>query len=120
MSIFVPSNCPHYNLFINEFNPPGAFDDDDVTHIEGEVNPIRDLDIISEELRLKDQEFLMAHLDKLEKTVGRGGDKKLKPEYVSIYVRWLNNFSSNILAKYYKNNFLYSIKLLILFSRTLC
>ncbi|KAK9512980.1 hypothetical protein O3M35_001278 [Rhynocoris fuscipes] len=58
-----------------------AFDDDDVTHVEGEVDPIRDLEIISEELRLKDQEFLMTNLDKLERTVGRGGDKKMKPEY---------------------------------------
>ncbi|XP_014254297.1 obg-like ATPase 1 [Cimex lectularius] len=58
-----------------------AFDDDDVTHIEGEVDPLRDLDIISEELRLKDEELLMTNLEKLERTVARGGDKKLKPEY---------------------------------------
>ncbi|BES95998.1 GTP-Hypothetical protein protein [Nesidiocoris tenuis] len=58
-----------------------AFDDDDVTHVEGEVNPIRDLEIIGEELRLKDQELLESNLEKLERTVGRGGDKKLKPEY---------------------------------------
>ena len=31
----------------------GAFEDDDVTHVEGDVNPIRDLEIINEELRLK-------------------------------------------------------------------
>lgn len=61
----------------------GAFDDDDVIHVEGEVNPVRDLDIISEELRQKDVEFLNTHLDKLEKLVIRGNDKKLKPEYVS-------------------------------------
>ncbi|PSN40068.1 Obg-like ATPase 1, partial [Blattella germanica] len=58
-----------------------AFEDEDVTHVEGEVNPVRDLEIISEELRLKDEEYLMTHLDKLERTVLRGGDKKLKPEY---------------------------------------
>ena len=34
----------------------GAFEDDDVTHIEGDVNPVRDLEIISEELRLKDEQ----------------------------------------------------------------
>jgi len=62
----------------------GAFEDDDVTHVEGDVNPVRDLDIISEELRLKDVEFLNTHLEKLEKLVIRGNDKKLKPEYVSI------------------------------------
>ncbi|XP_018790239.1 PREDICTED: obg-like ATPase 1 [Bactrocera latifrons] len=61
-----------------------AFEDPDVTHVEGEVNPVRDLDIISEELRLKDEEKLMQNLDKLEKVVARGGDKKLKPEYDSM------------------------------------
>ncbi|XP_057326858.1 obg-like ATPase 1 [Microplitis mediator] len=58
-----------------------AFEDDDVTHIEGEVNPVRDLEIICEELRLKDVEMLNGHLEKLEKLVVRGNDKKLKPEY---------------------------------------
>ena len=29
-----------------------------MTHVEGDVNPVRDLDIISEELRLKDIEYL--------------------------------------------------------------
>lgn len=47
------------------------------------MNPVRDLEIISEELRLKDIEFLNGHLEKLEKLVVRGNDKKLKPEYVS-------------------------------------
>lgn len=61
-----------------------AFDDTDVTHVEGEVNPVRDLDIIAEELRLKDEEKLLLNLDKVEKVVARGGDKKLKPEYESL------------------------------------
>lgn len=61
-----------------------AFEDPDVTHVEGEVDPVRDLDIIGEELRLKDEEKLLQNLDKLEKGVARGGDKKLKPEYDSL------------------------------------
>ena len=31
----------------------GAFEGEDVTHVEGDVNPVRDLEIISEELRKK-------------------------------------------------------------------
>lgn len=58
-----------------------AFEDENVTHVEGEVDPIRDLEIIAEELRLKDEEYLNSHLEKLERTVVRGSDKKLKPEY---------------------------------------
>lgn len=61
----------------------GAFEDDDVTHVEGDVNPVRDLEIIYEELRLKDEETLMKNLEKLERVVARGADKKMKPEYVS-------------------------------------
>lgn len=61
----------------------GAFEDDNVTHVEGDINPVRDIDIINEELRLKDVEYLRGVMDKLERTVLRGGDKKMKPEYVS-------------------------------------
>lgn len=63
------------------FNLCRAFDDEDVIHVDGEVNPVRDLETIGEELRLKDEEQLLQNLDKLERVVARGGDKKLKPEY---------------------------------------
>lgn len=63
--------------------------------MEGDVNPVRDLDIISEELRLKDVEFLNTHLEKLEKLVIRGNDKKLKPEYVSISSLLFNGIISS-------------------------
>lgn len=51
--------------------------------MEGNVDPVRDIEIIHEELRLKDEEMIAPIIDKLEKTAVRGGDKKLKPEYVS-------------------------------------
>ena len=60
-----------------------AFEDDDITHVEGSVDPIRDIEIIHEELQLKDEEMIGPIIDKLEKVAVRGGDKKLKPEYVS-------------------------------------
>jgi len=58
-----------------------AFEDVDVTHVEGEVDPVRDLEIIGEELRLKDEETIDKTLEKMERTVIRANDKKLKPEY---------------------------------------
>lgn len=61
----------------------GAFDDAEVVHVDGEVNPVRDFDIISEELRLKDEETLTKALEKMDRTVVRANDKKMKPEYVS-------------------------------------
>lgn len=63
------------------FHLTRAFDDDDVTHVEGDVNPVRDLEIILDELRLKDIEYIETVYDKLLKLVERGGDKKLKPEF---------------------------------------
>lgn len=66
------------------FNLCRAFDDESVIHVDGEVDPIRDLETIGEELRLKDEEQLVQNIEKLDRTVNRGGDKKLKPEYEAL------------------------------------
>jgi len=58
-----------------------TFEDPEITHVEGEVDPIRDLDIINEELRLKDVEFFEKVFDEVERKYVRGNDKKLKVEY---------------------------------------
>lgn len=55
----------------------GAFSDGDVSHVEGEVDPIRDMEIIHHELRLKDEEFLKKHLDALESAIKRLGKTNL-------------------------------------------
>lgn len=69
-------------MFVSPFTA-GAFDDEDIIHVEGTMDPVRDMEIIHEELRLKDEEMIFPIIDKLEKTAIRGGDKKLKTEYVS-------------------------------------
>lgn len=51
----------------------GAFDDAEIVHVEGDVDPIRDLTIISDELRIKDIEFVEKHLEALKKITARGG-----------------------------------------------
>ncbi|CAH3134222.1 unnamed protein product [Pocillopora meandrina] len=61
-----------------------AFEGEDVTHVEGDVNPIRDLGIISEELRKKDEEYLKDKVNSMDKTVVRGGDKKRLGELESL------------------------------------
>jgi len=60
----------------------GIFEDDQVTHVEGDVDPVRDMEIIHEELRLKDLEYLDRTVDHMERVVVRGGDKSRKAEYV--------------------------------------
>ena len=57
-----------------------TFEDKEITHVEGEVDPVRDLDIINEELRLKDEEFFLKAFVDLE-TKYKRGEKKLKAEY---------------------------------------
>lgn len=52
-----------------------AFSDADVTHVEGEVNPVRDLEIIFNELRLKDLERLEKLVVDAELKVTRAGNK---------------------------------------------
>jgi len=58
-----------------------TFEDPEITHVEGEVDPVRDLDIINEELRLKDEEFFEKIFDEVERKYVRGGEKALKVEY---------------------------------------
>ena len=66
----------------------GTFEDKEITHVEGEVDPVRDLDIINEELRLKDEEAFNKVYDELAKKYERG-EKKLKAEYVSSQLAYL-------------------------------
>jgi len=44
-----------------------VFKDDDITHVEGEVDPVRDIQIINDELRLKDIERVKKPLEDMEK-----------------------------------------------------
>jgi obg-like ATPase 1 len=48
------------------FHVVRIFESGDITHVEGALDPVRDMEIISDELRLKDVEMVEAHLDKLD------------------------------------------------------
>src|SRR5690349_12696881 len=50
------------------FHMVRAFSDPDVIHVEGEIDPIRDMETIHQELRLKDSEFLTKQIETLSKT----------------------------------------------------
>ncbi|PPQ96251.1 hypothetical protein CVT26_005578 [Gymnopilus dilepis] len=54
-----------------------AFDDAEVIHVEGDVDPIRDMEIIQTELRLKDIEWVEKTLDNLKKTGRNLGSSSL-------------------------------------------
>ncbi|THH07260.1 hypothetical protein EW146_g9369 [Bondarzewia mesenterica] len=66
-----------------------AFDDSEVIHVEGDIDPLRDMEIIKTELRLKDIEWVQKSLENLKKS-GRSlgssslADKARKEEIATI------------------------------------
>ncbi|QQL50769.1 redox-regulated ATPase YchF [Mucilaginibacter ginkgonis] len=57
-----------------------CFDDDNVIHVDGSVDPIRDKEIIDTELQLKDLESIDKKLQKVEKAA-KTGDKEGKKAF---------------------------------------
>ena len=55
-----------------------CFDDENVTHVDGQIDPVRDKEIIDAELQLKDLETIEARIAKVEKQAKTGGDKDAK------------------------------------------
>ena len=58
-----------------------CFDDDNITHVDGSVDPVRDKEIIDYELQLKDLETVEARIAKTQKAAQTGGDKVAKMQY---------------------------------------
>jgi GTP-binding protein YchF len=53
-----------------------CFEDDNIIHVDGSVNPVRDKEIIDTELQLKDLDSVDKKIDKLKK-MSKGGDKEV-------------------------------------------
>jgi len=66
------------------FHVMRVFEDEDVTHVEGNVDPVRDLDIINEELLLKDIEFTSKHRERMQKENANSKDKKKLSDLESV------------------------------------
>lgn len=58
-----------------------CFDDDNISHVDGSVDPLRDKAIIDTELQLKDLETVEARIQKVYKQAQTGGDKTAKLAY---------------------------------------
>lgn len=58
-----------------------CFDDDNVIHVDGSVDPIRDKEIIDTELQLKDLDSVTKKIQKVEKMAKTGNDKEAKKAY---------------------------------------
>ncbi|HOO10609.1 MAG TPA: 50S ribosome-binding GTPase, partial [Cyclobacteriaceae bacterium] len=60
-----------------------CFEDDNIIHVDGRINPIADKEIIDTELQLKDLESVEKKIAKTERTA-KGGDAKAKKELASL------------------------------------
>ena len=57
-----------------------CFDNDDVIHVEGKINPINDIEVIDTELALADLESVDKAVDKVGR-VAKSGDKEAKAKF---------------------------------------
>ena len=55
-----------------------CFEDENITHVEGSVNPIRDAEIVETELMIADLESLERRYEQVKKKAQTGGDKDAK------------------------------------------
>ena len=58
-----------------------CFENDNITHVDGSINPVRDKEVIDIELQLKDLETIENRIDKLEKQAKHTNDPKAKKMY---------------------------------------
>ena len=58
-----------------------CFDNDNVIHVDGSVDPIRDKEIIDTELQLKDLDSIDKKIQKIEKAAKVGNDKEAKKAF---------------------------------------
>lgn len=58
-----------------------CFDDENIIHVSGSVDPLRDMEVINTELMLADLDSVDKKLKRIEKTAKSTADKKLKMEF---------------------------------------
>jgi GTP-binding protein YchF len=78
-----------------------CFDDPNVVHVDGEVNPRRDIEVVETELILRDLETVEARLSDAEKRA-KSGEKKIQAE-VTALTRIRDHLGTGRLARYYSS-----------------
>ncbi|GGH27111.1 redox-regulated ATPase YchF [Sphingobacterium alkalisoli] len=86
-----------------------CFDDGNVIHVDGSVDPIRDKEIIDTELQLKDLDTVVKRIQKVEKMAKTGGDKDAKKtfEILSVVKEHLESGKSARTAAISEEDFAY-------------
>jgi ribosome-binding ATPase len=82
-----------------------CFDDPNLPHIEGSIDPVRDKEIVDLELQVRDLESVEKKIQKLEKTL-KGGDKDAKHgiEVLTVYKNHIESFKSARSAPVHKED----------------
>ena len=79
-----------------------CFEDSNVTHVEGDTDPLRDIEIINLELVMADMEMVERRIDKAQKAM-KGGDKKFAKE-VEVFSGLLEHLNEGKLARTYTDD----------------
>ena len=74
-----------------------CFDDPNITHVDGRVDPVKDKEIVQYELQLKDLEIVNKRLEKLTKTL-RSGNENSKKEIV-VLEKIKNNLENSVINR---------------------
>jgi GTP-binding protein YchF len=69
-----------------------CFDDENLPHVEGSVNPVRDMEIVDLELQIKDLEMVERKIQRMEK-VAKSGDKDAK-KAVEVLTKYKDHFEN--------------------------
>lgn len=72
-----------------------CFDDENITHVEGKTDPLRDIDIINVELILSDLEIIESRIEKIQKKAETTKDKEALFE-VNVLTKARENLLNNI------------------------
>lgn len=73
-----------------------CFEDENIVHVNGDISPKRDIEIVEVELILKDIETVQKRIDKI-KNIARSGDKKAQHQ-LSIYEGLLSHLNEGKFA----------------------
>ena len=74
-----------------------CFDDPNIVHVDGRVDPVNDKEIVQYELQLKDLEIVNKRLEKLKKTLRSGNDDSKKEMLILEKIK--NNLEDSIIKK---------------------
>lgn len=75
-----------------------CFDNDNITHVDGSIDPVRDKGVIDTELQLKDLETVENRIAKVAKQAQTGGDKIAKRQY-EILLRYKEVLEQGLCAR---------------------